>query len=437
MRRRKTHPPVFGKFPLQCVSLFGLLLALGGQLFAAKIASIHVVGNRRYSEAQIVAASGLQPGQAFDAGALQAATQRLGATGAFDDVEYKYAPAGADTAIEFTVVEAPKLHRYVFDNFVWFSNQEIEAYLGKRVPLFGDALPESGTVIDDVTAALQELLAANKVEAQAGHTQYGGLGSANWQHVFTASGPEIKIKSVQFQGVQGMDGAVLAQEATPLVGRSYSGLQCDTFGTDTFVPVYRERGYLRVELGKAVARVVGPAPGISQYDVEVTFPVEEGLVYNWNSVQWTGNQILATTELDGLMGMSQGALANGKKIDAGWEQVDQAYGKHGYVEAHVKPAPTYDDASRSVSFRAAVSEGPQYHMGTFTVSGPPLAVVQQIQSRWRLKPGAIYDSTYWHDFATKDLPSLLAAVQLHMTSILLEPRLNRDQLTVDVSLVLR
>ncbi len=76
-------------------------------------------------------------------------------------------------------------------------------------------------------------------------------------------------------------------------------------------------------------------------------------------------------------------------------------------------------------------------MGTFTVSGPPPAVVQQIQSKWRLKPGAIYDSTYWHDFSTKDLPSLLAAAQLHMTSIQLEPRLNRDQLTVDVSLVLR
>jgi outer membrane protein assembly factor BamA len=419
---------------LCCVSLAGL----GAEASSpAQIVSIHVVGEQRYSEAQIIAASGLQSGQDFDPNVLQSAAQRLGGSGAFEDVEYRYRPEGSGAAVEFTVKEATKLHRYVLDNFVWLNRDEIEAYLRKQVPLFAETLPESGTLLDDVTTALQALLASNKIDAKVERTQYGGLGNANWSHIFRVGGPDLKIQNVQFAGAQGMDPAVLAKEAVPLVGRSFSGIECLAFGSSSFLPLYRERGYLRASIGQPVARVVSQVSGTNHYDLDVTFPVTEGVIYSWNSAQWSGNQAFTSTDLDGLMGLGRGDLANGKKIDAGWEQIVQAYGKKGYIEATVRPDPVYDDGNKVVSFRAAVSEGQQYRMGALTITGVPPGAGEFIRGKWRLKPSAIYDSSYLRDFVSKDLPSLLSTAQVRVSSIQMQTHPNRDQLTVDVVIGLK
>ena len=399
-----------------------------------KIVSIQIMGEKRYSEAQIIAASGLKTGQDFDDSTLQSAVQKLGASGAFDDVEYRYKPEGTGTAVELTVKEARKLHSYIFNNFVWLSNREIDDYLHKQVPLFSDSLPESGAVLDDVAGALQQLLANNQITARVEHIQFGSLGSANWVHLFSATGLELKIQSVQFQGSQSMDSAALSREAAPLVGRSYSFVQCQAFRDNTFVPVYREHGYLRVALGEPTTRVLAQNAGSNEYDIEVTFPVMEGPVYKWDSVKWSGNQALTSSELESLIGMKQGEVANGKKIDAGVDQIAQGYGKKGYIEASVQLEPAYDDTTRTISYSATIYEGRQYHMGTLTLAGLPPVVTQQLQSKWRLKPPDIYDSTYLHEFANKQLGPLLAAAQISTSAIDVRTLVNSDQLTVDVSI---
>ena len=420
------------------ILLFTSVAAFGAASPApSKIVSIHVAGQQRYSEAQIVAASGLQPGQDFSEENVQAAVQKLGATGAFDNVEYRYKPEGSGTEVEFNVTESGKLHRFVFDNLVWLSNSEVDEYLRKHVPLFSDLLPESGTVLDEVAAALQQLLANNKIDAQVMHIQYGALGSSNWLHLFSAMGPQLKITSVQFQGAEGVDPTALKQEAGPLIGRGYSSVQCQEFAKDTFVPLYRERGYLRVAIAAPLARVVAQPTGTGTYDIEVSYPVIEGLVYNWGSVKWSGNQVLASSDLEALMNMKHGELANGKRIDSGLVQVGQGYGKKGYIEAKVQLEPAYDDVNRVVSYGAAISEGRQYHMGAFTVTGIVPAVAQQIQSKWRLKAGDIYDSTYLRDFGSKDLSTLLSTAHVQVSSVQTATQLNRDQLTVDVSIILK
>jgi len=293
-----------------------------------KIVSLQITGQKRYSEAQIVAASGLKIGQEFDDSTLQTAVQKLGASGAFDDVEYRYKPEGTGTAVELTVKEAGKLHGYMFNNFVWLSSREIDDYLHKQVPLFSDSLPESGAVLDDVAGALQQLLANNKIAARVEHIQFGALGSPNWVHLFSAAGLELKIQSVRFQGSQGMDSAALSREAAPLVGRNYSLVECQAFRDNTFLPLYREYGFLRVTVGEPHARASAQtAP--NEFAVEVTFPVTEGPVYNWDSVKWNGNQELTSSELESLMGMSRGEVASGKKIDSGVDQIGQGYGKRG------------------------------------------------------------------------------------------------------------
>ena len=289
------------------------------QTSALKLAAIHATGQKRYSEAQVVAATGLQTGQVFDPNALNAAADRLGRSGAFEEVQFRYHPEGGQMAVEFTVKEAPKFHRCAFDNFVWFSAQELEDHLRKEVPLYDVLAPESGDLLNEIVVSLQRLLQSHGITAQVEHTQYGKLGSPDWEHLFTATGPSLKIQSVQFQGANGMEEAVLHHEALQLVGRSFSIVACRAYAAAAFVPLYRERGYLRVQIGNASAQVLKHANGTNEFEIQVTYPVTEGMAYDWERVEWSGNRVLAPADLDEAFGMERGSLADGKKIDLGWE----------------------------------------------------------------------------------------------------------------------
>jgi len=67
---------------------------------------------------------------------------RLGDTGAFSDVGYTFSYSGMGTKLEFQVVDADKFLPAHFEDFVWFSDQELHARLKRHVPLFNGEIAE-------------------------------------------------------------------------------------------------------------------------------------------------------------------------------------------------------------------------------------------------------------------------------------------------------
>ena len=404
------------------------------QTSAPKLAAIHATGQKRYSEAQVVAATGLQTGLVFDSNALNAAADRLARSGAFEEVKFRYHPEGGQMTVEFTVKEASKFHRCTFDNFVWFSAQELEDHLRKEVPLYDVLAPESGDLLDEIVVSLQRLVQNHGIITQVEHTHYGKLGSPDWEHLFIATGPSLKIQSVQFQGAKGMDEAVLHHEALQLVGQNFSIVFCRAYAAAAFVPLYRGRGYLRVQIGNASAQVLKHANGTNEFEIQVTYPVTEGMAYDWERAEWSGNRVFAPADLDEALGMKRGSLADGKKIDLGWEAISKAYGKKGYLEAKLNPEPVYDNINRRVSFRVPITEGPQYRMGSLMLSGMPPTAARELQARWRLKTSDVYDASYLTDFLKEQAFPILAGSSGRMANIHTEVHPDRTRLTVEVSI---
>ncbi len=107
-----------------------------------KLLSVHVKGLERLKEEQVVRATGLQLGADQTEKDFQEAVRKLGATGLFTDVaySYRYTPAGCE--LELRVAENSKLVPILFDNFVWFSDDDLISLLRTRLPLF-DGLSRS------------------------------------------------------------------------------------------------------------------------------------------------------------------------------------------------------------------------------------------------------------------------------------------------------
>jgi outer membrane protein assembly factor BamA len=400
----------------------------------SKISVVHCKGLKRFTESQVLPLLNLPPGSPFDPALLQAATQTLAATGAFDEVRYSYRSVSAGIAVEFQIKESVRFRRCTFDNFPFASDKEIRTFIAGKVPLYDGFAPDSGNMLDAISTSLEALANSKGISATVTHLPYTKLGTGDFEYLFKLSGPSIKIANVRFTGAQSVPESELLREAQPLLARDYSDVICREFSLNSFVPYYRERGFLKVKLAEPSAKLL-PQTVSDTYNVQIDFPVIEGLAYLWEAPQWQGNKFLADGRLTSLVALKSGEAANSKKIESSWESISAEYGKHGYVQADLRPRPLYDDANRKVRFQVQIAEGQQFHMGAFSTEGFSSALAERLQSRWKLKTGEVFDASYLSDFLKKELSSALANSKGRRAKISSTLVPNQSQSTVDVVLL--
>lgn len=377
-----------------------------------RLAAIEVTGLRRLTPAHVISGSGLHIGSTVTLADIDASVERLGKTGLFAHVSYRYRYKGADLFVTFEVQEARAETPVLFDNFPWFSDEEIVAAVARAVPGFTTHISDNAEGIDRITAALDQMLRARKLPGKVEYIPYLDTRNGAHAHLFKVTGVSEPICDVTFTGVQRALLPQVRDAVAPLVRREYSRIRSTDFLQGTLVPFYRRLGHLRVRLPAIRARI-GESGSKCAGGVVVAVPVEEGAVYWWKGAVWAGARALSAKELDGALGMKDGEVADGTKIDRGIRAVISAYGRKGYLAARSAPTPQFDDMAHAVVFAIALTEGPQFRMGQLTVTGVPASTSTRLKEGWKLKPGDVYDAGYATDFIAdlrKGDPQLLAAL---------------------------
>ena len=406
---------------------------------ARTIARIEVEGLKQLSLEEVVATSNLKTGSPFSVGALDAAAQRLVDSGLFDKVGYRTTTRGNQITVIFQLVEKKNgQSRVVFDNFVWFTNEELTAAIKREVPSYNGTASDAGHMTDKIKLALQNLLKEHQL---AGTVEYSpeqlGVNSNEQEHLFSVSGVPIPICSLHFPGAEHVSEEELVSSSRQLTDEPYSFKAAVAYAQYALFPIYRSVGQLRAKFSQPIVKV-DPAPKCKG-GVDLAIPVEEGPIYIWNKADWTGNQAMTAAELDSALGMKIGEVANGFKFDKGLIEVSKRYGHTGHLDVSLQSKPEFDDAGSRVSYKIEVSEGPQYRMGMFTVTGLGEAEARSFQQRWKLKAGDILDTSYTQEYFRKDggeelqqiIKSRVARGQ-SFPEISIKP--NRQTLTADVVL---
>ncbi len=394
------------------IVLLGLLIAVslwpsaGYSQQAAKLERIQFTGLKKLSAAQAIELSGLKIGQAIDAGVLDAAAARLLESGLFKRLGYSvHSPNGRATVI-FTVEESAIMLPVVFENFVWFSDEEMVEAIRRDVPFFNGTAPATGDTADKITNDLQRLLNSRNI---TGHVEsFPNITKDRLELVFTVKGAKIPVCVVRFPGAAAIPEAQLMQASRPLLNTEYSKKDIAAFVDARLTPLYRRLGRLRAEF-QPVKFVLSNSPQCAG-GVDVTVPVEEGLSYRWAKSVWDGNEKLTIDELAPALGMNPGDLADGIKIDDGLKKVAALYSQRGYLSATVKETVEYDDANSSVVYRFSIVEGARYFMGKLIISGLPAEEEERLRSKWTLGSNAVYDQTYVDDFEQKGLREFIVGL---------------------------
>src|SRR5215510_6540097 len=113
------------------------------------LVALHASGSQRYSEAEILQATGLQQNDLVTQHDLEEAADRLGATGVFVGVHFQFLPVPGGLSATYQVTDNAATAPVIFENFVWFDPGQLEKELHLRVPLFQGRLPNAGTLLED------------------------------------------------------------------------------------------------------------------------------------------------------------------------------------------------------------------------------------------------------------------------------------------------
>ncbi|MDQ5844300.1 MAG: hypothetical protein M3539_03310 [Acidobacteriota bacterium] len=440
MRNSRSHCAyVFHTVALHFVIIIAVSVAVAQQP-GRKIAKVEVEGLQRLSSEDVVAASGLKPGAAFSVEDVDNAGQKLVDSGLFAKVAYRTRTNGNQVIVVFNVEEAKSgQSAVVFDNFVWFNDEELTAAIKREVPSYNGAAPDSGNMTDLIRLALQKLLDEKQIKGTVEYAPWLINNTRQQEHLFSVSGVPIPICTLSFPGAKNIPEEKLVKSSRQLTEQDYSKKSAIAFGTFILFPLYREVGQLRAAFGEPIAKFENT--DACKAGVNLTLPVDEGPIYRWNKAEWVGNRVLSAAELDEALGMKNGEVANGIKVDKGLLEVAKTYGHSGHLEAASKPVPEFDDAASLVTYRIEVREGPQYKMGNLVIKGVSEAEAKALQDKWKLKTGEVFNSAYLENFIKTDAREELRRIFLARQAVGKTPpridndtKANRQTLTADVTI---
>ena len=384
-----------------CLIIIAVTVALAQQP-GRKVAKIEIEGLQRLSADEVIATSGLKTGALFSIEELDAAGQRLVDSGLFATVGYRTTTKGNQVTVVFQVQETKAgPSPVVFDNFVWFTNDELIAAIKREVPSFNGTAPDAGRMTDDIKHALQSLLKEHHIEGTVDYApEQAGLNSTKQQHLFNVSGVPIPICKLHFPGARNISEEKLVKSSKQLTDADYSLKSTIAFSGFILFPIYREAGQLQAKFAQPITKFESAAN--CKGGVELIIQVEEGPIYLWDKAEWTGNEVLSPDELDAALGMKKGEVANGVKIDKGLREVSKKYGHTGHLYVRLEVKPAFDEPASRVTFKMSVKEGPQYRMGKLTIKGLNEADAKALEQKWKLKSGEIFDSSYFERFFKTD-----------------------------------
>jgi outer membrane protein insertion porin family len=354
-----------------------------------------VKGVNHLKEDAVIAASGLKVGQFAGESEFKQALRKLGDTGVFTDLTYTYQYSSAGCHVELQVAENDKLVPIMFDNFVWFSDDELLNLLRARVRLFDGRLPMAGNLADQVEDALNAILSERKIPGKADYWRSAAMDGPIDSYIYKVNSLPIEVRDMSFPGAAESEIPALQSVAKQLAGQEYLRTKMRAQEKVNFLPVYLARGYLKASFSDAEAKIAADGPPTL---VDVTFPVVPGQQYRLTGIAWRGNAVFSDGQLQQLIHLKNGDPANAIELGNDLDEVHKLYGTKGYLFARADASPEMDDAQSTVHYQISVTEGDLYRMGELQIDGMDADGAKKIFEQWQLKKGDPYDNGYLQRF---------------------------------------
>ncbi len=379
--------------------------------------AIRFQGASQYSQEELLSAAGLKPNAHLTPAEVKAHARQLNDTGLFAVVKFSNDSKG----LLFTLTPVSQLYPIHLDNLPLKPGKELDDKLHERLPLYHGLVPASGSLLEGICRALEEMLAGQGIKATVKADLTSGLGPKKITAMnFAITSPPVKIGALQLAGVS----AAMQPKVNSLVA-SQAGNEFDTENSaaglqHAFQDLYQDQGYAAVQVN---VTEINP-PVISDQAIEIPFSIaiREGGVYKLGAINYPPDALVPRTEVQKTL--SKVPSGSGRPLDLFLLAVRDAYHAHGYLDCSVVSHPSFNEATHIVNYSVEIAPGEPYRMGTVQFDGAPDAMAAKLKNVWKLAPGQAFDESYVSSFAAfaqKKDKSLAKWMQTMITTFDVKP----------------
>ncbi len=407
--------------------LFPALVAAQSPTLPYPLTNLTIKGNKHYTPAQIVGASGLKIGQVVNKNNFDVARARLLETGAFESVGYEFKPDAAKTGYEatFELAEVALLYPYRFEDLP-APDAALRAALAKQEILMGDVIPATREVLDRYERALTQAL-DGKVTVE-GKLNYDLPGEPTV--LFRPAGDRPRISEVHVTGNESVPAKELLNKFSDVaVGTEFTEPAVRRLLDAGIRPLYEAHGKVRVAFTKIVAE---PSKQAEVIGVSVTVAVDEGPAYKLGAVRFTGAAAKQSRELEDLVKWRKDETVNFDEIKMGLDRIVKRFKGTGYIHAIARADRTYDDKEHTVDLAVNVDAGALFNYGKLEIRGLDVLSEPAIRKMWGALDGKPFDVGH-PDAFLKEVKDQGIFDNLGETSS--QTKVNEDAKTVDVTLI--
>ncbi len=126
-----------------------------------------------------------------------------------------------DLTAQFGVTETKDVLPCIFDNFVWFTDVDLDRALRQHVTFYDGESPVRGNSVGEIRSALQDLLRANGISGEVGELPYGTSGKVG-ALLFHVDGIPQSIKNIAFSGEAAISDKQLMMASAGLANQDFS-----------------------------------------------------------------------------------------------------------------------------------------------------------------------------------------------------------------------
>src|SRR5271155_110416 len=405
-RDRSESPRGFLQSALQACAIslmlwppIGVLPMAGApvQSGSSHLDAVEVTGSTRFTSKEIIAALGLRAGTPISREGLQQIADKLSALGTFATVNYHFNTVATGVRVTYEVTDAAMLP-VTFDNFPWFSDQELANALKSSGILFNGSAPATGALADAMDAALSKFLDA---QVQQFHVEDAAF----------------VVQSMEFSDPLAKTDPHIQDRLGDIVGQPYSRGKIELFEFEQLRPIYLAHAYLGVKFDAPVAKFPTPPSNLLSGPVVVMAGIQPGPAYQWGGIAWSGNAAISNSDLDGVVQMQPGSLADGNQVEGIWKRVVEKYEEAGFLGVDISQTPRFDDKNSKISYAVKITEGPQYHMRNLVLTGLSVEGERRGSKAFPLPQDALFDKTAYQIFIDKGMKAAFSGLPVHYSKI--------------------
>jgi len=202
-------------------------------------------------------------------------------------------------------------------------------------------------------------------------------------------GKRITVSSISFGGDKHFSERTLrSQISTKEKGTFSSGafeeikLANDKLAIENY---YRDRGYIRARVVDITRDYTTDANG--DESVRIVFQIDEGGLYTFEGVDFKGNYVFSTEQLESVIRSKKGQFVNAQRLEMDLQNVQSLYQDNGYIFSQITRKELRDDEEMTLKYELDITENDRAYIEKITVKF--MDDVDSLKTKHKTKPFVI------------------------------------------------